>query len=243
MRPVRHIAFVLAFGLAAPGMAPAQEAQHPVVVELFTSQGCSSCPPADELLHELGMRDDVIALAYHVDYWDYLGWKDTFARHSFTERQQMYAHKTDRSHIDGRRLRGTFTPEIVVQGAESLVGSERDRILERIAAHAETPRLADIALRRDGEDLVVELTPEAARLPQMRVMLARYVPETEVEVTKGENAGQTLEYSHVVTALHMIADWDGAKPMTIRVAGVEGPCVVLLQQGKAGPIMAAAQMD
>lgn len=240
IRAFRALALGAALLLGA-AMPSAAQALRPVVVELFTSQGCSSCPPAEELLRELGMRDNVITLAYHVDYWDYLGWEDTFASPAFTERQRRYAIKVDRQHIE-RPLRGAFTPEMIIQGTDSLIGSARAAIEARIAAHAAVPPLADIALRQDGADLLVDITPAAARLPDMEVMLATYLPEASVTVTRGENAGRTLDYTHVVTDLRMIASWDGVEPLTLRVGGAAGPVVVFLQRGRAGPILAAAQL-
>ena len=118
----------IAFALAATMLAHGAVAQTPAVVELYTSQGCSSCPPADELLAELAERDDVIALSLHVDYWDYLGWRDIHARHEFTKRQAAYR--------DAQGARSVYTPQMVIQGTEQVVGSRRGEVSAALeAAH------------------------------------------------------------------------------------------------------------
>ena len=119
----------LVFVAAAP-LARAQGS--PVVVELFTSQGCSSCPPADALLRKLAEEEDVIALALHVDYWDYLGWKDSFATPKFTARQRAYAKKA--------RSRSIYTPQMVVQGEDRVVGNDAEMVLARISEHGVSRR-------------------------------------------------------------------------------------------------------
>lgn len=234
-------------GLAVTGAAAAlgagdARADDPVVVELFTSQGCSSCPPADRLLSELATRDDVIALSFHVDYWDYLGWEDTLASAESTQRQRTYAPRVNREYI-GRKLRGSFTPEIVVEGIDSLVGSDRDDVLARIDAHAAADDVADVVLRREGDALVVELTPVGDAGMTANVRLAQFLPHAEVEIERGENAGRTIVYTNVVTALTDIARWDGREPQTIRVNNVTGPAAVLVQRGEAGQILAAARTE
>ncbi|NNU81003.1 DUF1223 domain-containing protein [Halovulum dunhuangense] len=226
---------------AIGGMAQAQD--RPVLVELFTSQGCSSCPPADELLKELGRQDGVIALAYHVDYWDYLGWEDTFAQPEFTARQLGYADRVDRQWI-GRKLRGSFTPEAVVQGSDSLVGSNRAALEARIAAHQALPERVDIALERDGDGVRVRFAPSAGDVgPESVLFVATYMPSAVVEIERGENAGREIAYTNVVTGLIRYARWDGQGPGEVRVPNVEPPLAAFLQQGDDGPVVAVARLE
>lgn len=232
----------LAVGLGMLGAGPARAQGQPILVELFTSQGCSSCPPADALLGELAARDDVIALAYHVDYWDYLGWKDTFASRANTIRQTTYSEEVDRQYI-GRRFMGIFTPEVVVQGTDSLIGSSRSTITARIEAHSALDPLADLSLQRDGTTLVVSVRPAQDDVPPARVMFATYLSEAKVGVKRGENAGRELTYHHVVKALRHATDWNGRDAINVTINDLEGPVVVFLQRGAAGPVLAAAQSD
>jgi hypothetical protein len=145
----------LAFGLAAlPLAAMAQEAvmDRPVVLELFTAQGCASCPPADEMMLDLASRDDVIALALHVDYWDYIGWVDSFASNAFTQRQQRYARRHGHSTI--------YTPQVVIDGTAIMEGYRVMQVMDTITAqHGRDPEVA-LTLNRTG-DGVLEISARA----------------------------------------------------------------------------------
>ncbi|QHQ34165.1 DUF1223 domain-containing protein [Algicella marina] len=218
-------------------MVPVQSrAEQPVLVELFTSQGCSSCPPADRMLGELVSDPRVIALSFHVDYWDYLGWKDTFASRAFTMRQQEYVGHTDRSGIR-QKLRGKFTPEIVIQGTDSFIGHDGKSIRTNLEAHAGAVARASVTVA--GRRAV--LTPLAAGLPRLTVMLASVLPKETVAIQRGENSGRKISYYQVVTDLSEIGTWDGASEMAIDLPGT-GPAVVFLQAGKGGPVLAAAKV-
>ncbi|MHA3976907.1 DUF1223 domain-containing protein [Halovulum sp. GXIMD14794] len=230
--------------VVASGLSAHADADDPVVVELFTSQGCSSCPPADALLVELAAREDVIALAYHVDYWDYLGWEDTFGSRENTQRQRSYAPVVDRSHIEGRKLRGSFTPEMVVGGMDSLVGSDREDVLARIDYHAQKPAVADVDLSRDGEALVISMAPvEGMDAATVNVRVVEFLPMAEVEIPRGENAGKMIAYANIVRSMRDVGRWDGASPAEIRLTDVTPPLAVLLQRGTAGKILAAAATE
>lgn len=216
----------------APSHAVAQGA--PVVVELFTSQGCSSCPPADALLHKLAERDDVIALAMHVDYWDYIGWKDVFARPEHAGRQRVYAR------LAGRR--SVYTPQMIVNGTDSIVGARGMEISEAIMAHKARKTGIDVALSRSEGTLTI--TAQAnANAGTMDVILLRYTPKRDVKITRGENAGQDLTYANVVETWDVIGQWAGQKPLSLdaQITG-ELPVVVLLQSAGQGPIQAAARL-
>ncbi|MBV2361260.1 DUF1223 domain-containing protein [Thalassococcus sp. CAU 1522] len=228
--------WIFAFCVAAAGLAPvAAKAQaNPVVVELFTSQGCSSCPPADEILGSLADRDDVIPLALHVDYWDYIGWKDSFAQPGFTKRQKGYAQ------TGGRR--SIYTPQMVINGQEDVVGSHPMKVADLIQKHRESPKKAAVTLERRGNSLVIRAKANGQIAP-CDIHLVRYKPSESVKIRRGENAGQTLAYSHIVKDWSVVGRWDGALDFetTVQINGSD-PVVVLVQTPRYGPIIAAARL-
>jgi hypothetical protein len=218
---------------AAPISVRAQD--NPVVLELFTSQGCSACPPADALLAELAGQDGVIALALHVDYWDYLGWADSFADPKFTARQRAYAKKA--------KSRSIYTPQMIVQGKDRLIGNDAEMILERIAAHGETRKLAAVELERDGETLVIRLKPVEPDVGPAEVHVVRYVPSEAVSIEGGENAGQLITYANIVTDWDTAGIWDGTTPVELRFEGLDDrPGAVIVQRQRMGPVLAAAAL-
>lgn len=230
MRPV--LASFAVFAALAGSAAPAV-ADGPVVVELFTSQGCSSCPPADEILHELAARDDVIALALHVDYWDYIGWADSFARADHTRRQQNYAR------IAGER--SIYTPQMIVAGSDHVVGTKPMDVADLIRDHAARSTGAQISLSRQGPEL--RITGQSARPfgQAAMVQLVRYTPQQTVEIMRGENAGNAYSYANIVTDWTTVAMWSGQDPLdlTITVTGA-GPVVVIVQTMGPGAVLASA---
>ena len=254
---MRLLAVLLAVACFAPAYARAQE--NLVVLELYTSQGCSSCPPADALFADLAERDDVIALALHVDYWDYLGWKDEFARPRHTARQKAYAKAA--------RSRTIYTPEMIVQGEERLKGHDAASIAAEIADHRRGSPGAALSIRRDGEAIRISVAPvgaaagpigrsngnalgapgqESAPHPApgpVDVHVVRYIPEEDVSIGGGENAGQTLTYRNIVTDWQTIGQWDGTSTEDFVFEGVgDGPVAVILQRARMGRIVAAAQL-
>ena len=182
----------------------------PVVVELFTSQGCSSCPPADEMLGDLADRDDVLALSWHVDYWDYLGWADEFARPEFTRRQQAYAHATGE--------RAIYTPQIIVGGTDTLIALRPAELMALLQAQIARPTEVMVTSNRQGDGYRIEMTPRAAIPARVAIVLVRYAPSRKVAIMAGENRGTSVEYRNVVLAVERIAEWDARVPlrMTIR---------------------------
>ncbi|MEM9967106.1 MAG: DUF1223 domain-containing protein [Pseudomonadota bacterium] len=224
---------IFAAAICMSGVATAED--NPVVVELYTSQGCSSCPPADALLHELADRDDVIALALHVDYWDYIGWRDPFGDPAHAERQRAYAAAGNRRTI--------YTPEMIVNGTTDIVGAKSMALSEAIATHARQPAKAKLTLRRDGDQLQVSAQMLVPNDEPLTVHLLRYTPLHKTVIKRGENAGHTYEYANVVEAWQRLSEWDGQQALEMRVA-LQGdqPAVVLVQQGAAGPIVAAARL-
>ncbi len=210
-------------------------AESPVVVELFTSQGCSSCPPADALLGRLTEREDVLPLSLHVDYWDYIGWADIFAKPSFTRRQKGYAKAS------GERM--IYTPQMIVSGRERLVGPKPMKLAEIIRARGGAPSPVRIAALRRGGELKVELWPAGSVPGSMVVQLVRFLPRAEVEIARGENAGRRLVYHNIVTDWRRLADWDGTSHVSLSVE-IDGDdsAAVLVQGVDYGPIFAAASV-
>lgn len=206
----------------------------PVVVELFTSQGCSSCPPADRMLHELAGREDVIALALHVDYWDYIGWKDEFASAAHSQRQREYAA------VAGRR--SVYTPQMIVNGETSVVGAKAMKLADAIRDHRDDDSGVSLTLARAGDDVTIAAQADRAVGP-MEVSVLRYDPLRKISITRGENAGHDFAYANVVRDWQVAAAWSGAEPLTLDVpAPGDAPVVVLIQAAGRGPILAAARL-
>jgi hypothetical protein len=221
--------------LAEAGMAP-ESPGAPVVVELFTSQGCNSCPPADEFLGELAERPGVIALSMHVDYWDYIGWKDPYASPQSTARQRDYVKRLG--------LRYVYTPQMVIDGHADVAGLRRDEVLKTIEEAAEGRKALQVRFERaDGGKIIVP----AGHAPEggAAVWLAVYDRSHETRVPRGENAGRKLRNYNVVRELSRIGTWRGARleiPFDMTAAAAQGRdgCAVIVQQGPAGPVLGAA---
>lgn len=226
---------VAAFGLWLGLSAAAAAQTNPVVIELYTSQGCSSCPPADELLAELARREDVIALALHVDYWDYIGWADSFADPAFTRRQKAYAQAVG--------ARTIYTPQMIVGGLEHLVGVRPMELSALIRSQSGKVSPVRLTLERAGEGLRVSAVAEPPLDRPVVVQLVRYLPEQTVEIRHGENAGRVITYANIVTDWQMLAEWDGAAPLVLEArAGGEEATVVIVQEPGPGAIVAAARL-
>ena len=227
-----------AFALIAASLSfatPTVAQNNPVVVELYTSQGCSSCPPADAILHELADREDVIALALHVDYWDYIGWKDPFGNPDHAVRQRAYATAGQRRTI--------YTPEMVVNGQTDIVGAKAMALAGAIMEHAkETPKVK-LELKRSGDNLSIAAEKLQSVKSPMTVHMMRYTPRQVTKIKRGENAGKTIEYANVVEDWQVLGAWDGNSPLALQVAvSGENPAVVIIQSAKTGPILAAARV-
>ena len=208
-------------------------AESPVVVELFTSQGCSSCPPADAFLHDLAKRDDVIALALHVDYWDYIGWKDIFAKPEYTARQHAYAQAANATTV--------YTPQMVINGKDHVVGSRPMQVMDIVQAHRANGSPVDVSLTRNGD--TVQINARGNAPGDYVVQLVRYTPQQAVAIRRGENAGRDLNYAHIVNAWDVIADWNGAAPLRMSASVTGGdPVVVIIQETRNGPIVGAAEL-
>lgn len=236
---IKHLlaAALLSLPLASP--AAAETVRHPVVVELFTSQGCNSCPPAEAYLNELAERKDVIALEFHVDYWDYIGWRDPFASNEYTRRQKTYA-----ANMGGRYV---YTPQMVINGTAHEVGSRRDLVegqIDAALAHKAEGRPA-LALSHGDGGFTIKITgPEDAGAYDL--VMVTFDEKHVTEVTRGENSGKQLVNAHVVRSMKTLASWDGgdtSHTFKLPTAAGDGGCAVLLQRKGGGPIIAAAALD
>ena len=222
-----------AMAVAGAFSGAAVSADTPVVIELYTSQGCSSCPPADAFLHDLAKRDDVIALALHVDYWDYIGWKDSFANPAYSARQHAYAAAADAATV--------YTPQMVIDGQTHVVGSRTMEVMDAVQAHREQKNAVTVELAKQSDAVDIVASPSEAG--DYLVQLVRYVPQQTVDIGRGENAGRVLSYANVVTSWEAIGRWDGQAPLTLRAAAPgDESIVVIIQRGGNGAIVGAAQL-
>ncbi|MDQ2066602.1 DUF1223 domain-containing protein [Xinfangfangia sp. CPCC 101601] len=222
--------------LAAPLLAEPVVATPVVVVELFTSQGCASCPPADALVEGLAQNPQILPLSLHVDYWDYIGWADKFADPAFTARQKAYAR------ANGSRM--IYTPQMIVAGQDRVEGYDPDALGAAIAQHVAQGAHVALRVQRQGDVLLIEaqaLTPLSAAV---QVQLVRYKPAETVQIERGENAGQVITYRNIVTTWDVLGDWAGDSPLSVttKVTG-EDPAVVILQDPGPASILAAAQVN
>jgi hypothetical protein len=216
-------------GALLPAVADA--AGRPVVVELFTSQGCSSCPPANAYLNDLAReRRDVLPLAFHVTYWDRLGWKDPFSLAAATDRQARYG---------GRFGDGSYTPEIVVDGRSSHVGSDRAEIGAAIDdAKDRATTAATVKVSRKDDQLLVEIGPGEGR---GRVLLVGFDHYHKTAIRRGENGGRTFEELNVVRSVRPLADWQGGA-LRLTEQAPEGEEVAVLVEAADGRIVGAARL-
>jgi hypothetical protein len=228
-----------AVGAQAPGL---------VTVELFTSQGCSSCPAADEILNALADRPDVLALTFPVDYWDYLGWRDTLAEPEFTKRQYAYAKAL--------KTFAPYTPQVIVNGRVDVVGNQGAKINWAIADEQKRPLPGpEISVTTEPDSVVIALSAAPAEAPvkdEATVWLVRYADKAVVKVEHGENEDRTLAFRHVVRAIMPVGMWSGA-PVRIALpradlmaalgnAPQEQAFAVIVQEAKMGAVLGAARV-
>lgn len=221
-------------GAAALGLAGAgagAQAGEPVVLELFTSQGCAACPPADAYLAELSQREDVIALALHVDYWNYLGWIDTLASRENTLRQKRHARAL--------KERMIYTPQIVVGGVAGLVGSDRDAVEAAIGAVAADDYPLTVRLRAEGQMLrAVAQGPYGIEAEAVYMV---YDAPVDVEIAEGENDGLTMTYVNAVRSIAPLGSWSGPTTEWMLPTPEGAAGVALILQGPTGEVVGAAQ--
>jgi hypothetical protein len=237
----RILLFAALAGFAALGaLRPAEAADVRTVLELFTSQGCSSCPPADKLAGSLAEDKDLLVLSFPVDYWDYLGWKDTLAHSAFSLRQKAYARS--------RGDRQVYTPQMVINGMHHAVGSDRESIEAGAVAAGALPM--SVSIEKTAEGYVVSLP--AGNVPgPAEIVLLPVLHRHSVEIGRGENRGATVNYVNIVRGITLLGQWSGTA-LRIEVppkalggeAGDADSFVVLVQQGgpdMQGRILAAAK--
>lgn len=231
----RRRCLALGAGIGASVIMPQARAAVPidVVVELFSSEGCSSCPPGDRLLSELSGMPGVLALTLHVDYWDYLGWKDTLASPDFSQRQYDYAKA--RGDMD------VFTPQMIVNGEKQMVGSQRSEVFAVLEQSRRKSWAVSVDMGDGGKELVIELG-SAAHAADATLWVMPILDHATVKVEKGEMAGREVSYANVVRKLVPAAMWSGnasriALPKDGLLPAEATGCVALLQKGKVGPVL------
>jgi hypothetical protein len=233
-----------ALGFAAAGLAssafsmPALASPAPILVELFTSQGCSSCPAADKLAGTLMNEPGVHVVSFNVDYWDYLGWRDTLAKPAYTKRQMDYAHA--RGDMD------VYTPQMVINGEAHVVGSNHGTVANAIGTARLKRTAVNLQLSATERDIHIDI-PKGAE-GSGTVWLMSLAPSIEVKIERGENSGKSIIYHNVVRKLVKAGSWssDAAK---LSVAKTElimpdcKSCFAVLQQGDVGPVIGFAKLD
>jgi len=234
------LAAASAFGLSV-GSTVAKD--RPVVVELFTSQGCYSCPPAEAFLGKLAGQPDIIALEFHVDYWNDLNygsagrWADPFSRPEFTRRQQLYNQRI-------RKKSGVYTPQMVIDGRFEKVGSRERAVMASVhrARKTDAPGLRISVRHGDANGLSVAV--DGAPRSESSIWLVRFIRAATTRVLRGENHGKTLKSHNVVTQMTRIGQWRG-KAVTLDVPnsrpGPKEGCVILVQNEKPGAILGVAK--
>jgi hypothetical protein len=248
---MRNSTLMAAVALASawffPGLTIAGQPQgsHPVVVELFTSQGCSDCPAADRIVAELAKRKDVLALSLPITYWDMLGWKDTFATEANTFRQKSYAKTMHRS--------GIYTPQVVVDGKIDVVGNQRERVMgaianrhAQIAAAAEQPVNLALNIAFGRVEITIPAAPRGKQKPLATIWVMRTLSNGTVNVQQGENKNHQLSYVNLVRELHRAGEWTGEAmkidlPIATGKSQHDGLAVVL-QNHDYGDVLAAAMI-
>jgi len=243
---VRILAFALPALTAAVCVGhtdAAQAGEFAGVVELFTSQGCSSCPPADAELARLVEQGDVLALSYHVDYWNYLGWADTLSSPASTERQYGYARTLGRKNV--------YTPQAVINGRDHISGADRaaiDRIVKSLAENG-AGLTVELAASMDKDGLSISVGPGQGKAD---IVAIYFDDATQVEIERGENAGRTVTYRHSVREMETVGMWDGAAvklklPSSVMSAHPGRGCAILLQMvgpdGSPGRILGATLIE
>ena len=228
---VVRLGFALLLGSAVPAWAAEQGV---TVVELFTSQGCSSCPPADAFLGELSKRPDVLALSEHVDYWDYLGWHDPFGSRDASQRQRAFTRRLGLSYV--------YTPQMVVDGSWQASGADRGTVLRLISDAQATPRIP-MSLERSADGNLSLRLPQTTLPSPADVWLLRIDPRQLTSVARGENSGRQIENYNIVRSFTHLAKWSG-EPVSVAVPTDTGQnYAFLVQQRDGGTILGAARIQ
>ena len=238
--------FVAAVAYVLPVCAEESGGKPEGVVELYTSQGCGSCPPADAVLKSLATEGKVVALAFHVDYWDYRGWTDSLAVPENTDRQNAYRTALG--------LNGIYTPQVILNGREHMNGQDGQKIRRRIAETRNTPTglTIPVSIEKTARDrLLIDIGSGPSATNPVRVLLAYFNRESIIAIPDGENVGRKVSYANSVRAMETVGMWDGAAqkieiPLSEIASKKASGCAVLMQEmlgeGKPGPIIGASIM-
>lgn len=247
VRPLILVAAVLATAVAARATAGETVRSSPIgVVELFTSQGCSNCPKADRAIERLAGRDDVVTVAYHVDYWNYMGWQDTLSAKENTERQYGYARTLG--------IRNVFTPQIVLNGVRDTKLTNPDGLVDELGRLRGTPEglPVDVSAELSPDEMTIAIgNGPVPGIEKADVVVAYFRKYSAVEIQKGENQGKKIVYRNAVTKLETVGVWEG-RALTVKLPaallakrGFDG-CAILLQahdaEGNPGRILGAAAL-
>lgn len=236
----------LALGMAPSARVLAEDspkaASGPVVVELFTSQSCSSCPPADRLLGKLAEQPGVIAISLPVDYWDHLQWEDTLGRSEHSERQRIYAHQLG--------LPNVYTPQMVVNGLKNVIGSHAEAVEQAIRAARNSAMPVPVRLEMDGDGFTVRLGPAkpGTTATEAAILVVPLLSARTVDIKRGENRGKTITYHNVSRAIRQVGTWHGEETaLTLThhevMTGDADRCAVILQDTRSGAILGAALLE
>jgi len=227
----------IAISLFSTAVTASGSDQRPVLVELFTSQGCANCPAANKFLAGISDREDVIVLSLAVDYWDYLGWKDTYAMSEFTKRQAVY----------GKTLhtRRPYTPQVIINGELSVKGTRKRKVLRAIkSVQKKLPPAPEVSFVRLSDKM--QLTISAGNVPKegVAIIIADYMPGVHhIDVTGGDNEGKTLDQVNMVTKLHQVGVWNGEAMIIDLPLAQEGSCIVILQAAGQGKVLAVSKLQ
>jgi hypothetical protein len=241
-RPYRLAAMALALSVSAGSALAAGAADRPLgVVELFTSQGCNSCPPADEYFAELASDDDIVALAYHVDYWDYLGWPDTLSSKENTERQYDYMRAFG--------ARSVYTPQAVINGRVHVNGASRAAVANALSSMEKSGQGMRVGIKvsRTDDGVLIDAGDSAGGPVAAHLVIVYFNGPQTIKIGKGENSGRRLTYWNAVSGIQTAGMWHGrAQSYELPMSEIskKGGCAVLLQSvgkdGLPGPILGAA---
>jgi len=211
-------------------MAMEVKAQPVAVLELFTSQGCSSCPPADEILAELAKDKSLITLAYHVDYWNYIGWEDTFSQKEHSELQRAYARQLGEKRI--------YTPQMLINGTIDIVGSHLAEI-KAATANAKLDVLVNV--HADGDMLSIEIPKAQSDVKDAAIWLVPFASKVRVNIERGENRGESIAYTSIVQKRQLVGMWSPSKGAELRIPmpqmmdeSVDGLAVLVQERTSSG---------
>lgn len=235
-----RLPLLASFLVSVFAVLPAIGEPGPVVVaELYTSQGCSNCPPADALFEKLSHRDDVLALSLHVDYWDYIGWVDGFATPQNTARQRAYAAHAHRETV--------YTPQILVGGTDDIGGGDPMALLDTIQKHrsAVSSVTLDAGLNVGDNTVHIHAAPaEGTQLPaELHVDLVTFTPQATVNIAHGENAGAHITYTNIVRSWQTVGTWDGRVDFSATIPVPDGEAfAVIVQEAGPGRVLSAIRL-